>query len=223
MAKLKERQKALELRKNRKLSYSQIKRILGVSKSTLSHWLKDYPLSQERIRELRDRSEVRIEKFRQTMKAKRQKRLNRFYKEEKTKWLPLSKRELIIAGLFLYWGEGAKSTYNTVSINNTDQKVLKFILYWITEGLGVPKKKIKVYLHLYSDMDIKREMKFWSKKLKISTSQFIKPYIKESKRINIDHKGFGHGTCGLMVYKTRLKERILMAIEAIADYYKERV
>ena len=43
------------------MSYSQIKEVVPVSKSTLSVWLENYPLSQERIRELRDLSPKRIE------------------------------------------------------------------------------------------------------------------------------------------------------------------
>ncbi len=51
MAKIKEREKAIELRK-KGMSYSQIREKLGTPKSTLSNWLKDHPLSKERIREL---------------------------------------------------------------------------------------------------------------------------------------------------------------------------
>lgn len=223
MAKVKERQEALELRLKEKMSYSQIKKTLGVSKSTLSYWLRDYPLSKERINELRGRSERRIEKFRKTMRAKRERRLNGFYREEKRKWLPLSKRELFIAGLFLYWGEGGKTVRHTISLNNTDPQVMKFTLHWLIEALEIPREKIRVYLHLYSDMDVGKEMGFWSKELKIPLSRFVKPYIKKSKKADIDHKGFGHGTCGLLVCDTRLKERILMNIKAIADYYGEMI
>lgn len=72
-------------------------------------------------------------------------------------------------------------------------------------------------------MDVEKEMKFWSKELKIPPSRFINPYIKESKKANIDHKGFGHGTFRLLVYDTRLKERILMGIKAIADCYGKMI
>lgn len=67
-------------------------------------------------------------------------------------------------------------------------------------------------------MDINQELKFWSQELSIPLAQFRKPYIKESKRIEVDHKGFGHGTCCLVVHDIRLKERVLMAIKAIAEY-----
>lgn len=84
MTRLKERERAFTMRKLG-MSYSQIKQELGISKSTLSEWLRKYPLSREQINNLRGRSEVRIEKYRQTMKKKRDLRLTQYYKEEKKK------------------------------------------------------------------------------------------------------------------------------------------
>jgi len=89
------------LRKQGK-SYSQIKKILKVSKSTLSLWLRNYPLSKQIIRELRDWNEQRIEKFRNTMRKKREERLKEVYKSQKKIISPLNKREFFLAGLFLY-------------------------------------------------------------------------------------------------------------------------
>lgn len=59
MARKLDKQRAILLRK-RGYSYSQIKNKLGISKSTLSGWLYDIPLSEKRIRELRDLSPQRI-------------------------------------------------------------------------------------------------------------------------------------------------------------------
>ena len=68
-------------------------------------------------------------------------------------------------------------------------------------------------------MDLEKETKFWLKELNMKESSLVKPYIKKSSRLNIDQKGFGHGTCGLFVHNTILKENVLMAIRAITDNY----
>jgi hypothetical protein len=133
--------------------------------------------------------------------------------------LPLTGKELELAGLFLYWGEGKKNLKSSLAINNTDPQVVKFALYWMTKALKIPKKKMKIELHLYSDMNVDKEVSFWVRNLGISKAQFYKPYIKKSMKIAIDHKGFGHGTCGVVVNDVRLKERIIMGIKAIADTY----
>lgn len=223
MARFEDREKALALRMNG-MSYSQIKNALKISKSTLSCWLRDYPLSKERIDELRGKNEQRIEKFRETMKRKHRDRLEGIYKEQKENILPLSDREIFIFGLGLYWGEGTKSYNSALSISNTDPSIIKFFILWMRRSLNVPKEKLKVHLHLYKDMDIEKEAKFWEDVSGISRKQFIKPYIKESSARSINHKGgFGHGTCNIRIGDVKLSEKILMAIKTISDEYSTRV
>lgn len=222
MTRILDRQKAVTLRKGGK-SYGQIKKEIGVSKSTLSVWLRDYPLTRAQIKDLKTITEIRIEKFRTTMRLKRDARLRKCYKKQKRRLLPLTNKELMIAGLFLYWGEGSKTERHMVGINNNDPAVLQFMLIWFIKCLRVPKHKIRVYLHLYSDMDTRKEQRYWSDILNIPLLNFDKPYIKKSLKRNIDHKGFGHGTCGLRFYKTEIKDDVLMAIKSISEYYSKDI
>lgn len=217
---LKDKRKlALNLREQ-EMSYSQIKNKLKVSKGTLSYWLRDYPLTKKRISELRDRNETRIKKFRETMKEKKNKRLENIYKYEKKNIFPIKKRELYLCGLFLYWGEGSKTHPADLNISNTDPALIKFFIFWLTKILNVPKTKLKIYLHLYEDMHIEQTTEYWSKILNIPTIQFVKPYIKKNLLKNINHKGgFGHGTCNVKIGDARLTERIIMSIKAIRDNF----
>jgi len=216
------RQKAIELRKLGK-TYSEIRKELLIPKSTLSDWLSNYPLTKEQFEKInktiQKNKELAIEKYRNTMRLKREIRLQKTYKTQKEKFLPFKKREIEIAGLFLYWGEGNKYMKGPLSLCNTDPKVIKFFLYWIVNTLKVSREKVKVLLHLYSDMNMEEEKQFWSSQLKLPIEQFTKPYIKQTKKIDIDQKGFGHGTCTLVVSDIRLKEKVMMSIEAIADFY----
>jgi predicted transcriptional regulator len=222
MARLKDREKALALRKEQ-MSYSQIKKILGISKSTLSEWLKNYPLSKERIKELRDCNEQRIERFRETMRKKRERRLGEVYESQKKIVLPLSDREFFFAGLMLYWGEGTKYRMTGLSVSNTDPSIIRFFIYWLEKSLFVPKIKMRVQLHLYNDMDAKKEIKYWSELIEIPISQFTRPYIKNTSLSRINHKGgFGHGTCNVKIGSVALSEKIMMSLKAISDYYNAR-
>lgn len=220
MARRKEKRLAITLRE-RGMTYGDIrKRIPTVSKSTLSDWLRGLVLTDNQLEKLyRRRYASRLLSIEKTIKKKlrkRQKRLKRVYKEERIKLLPLSDRELYFCGLFLYWGEGRKSLKSAISLNNTDPRVVKFFHYWLVNILKIPKQKIRVALHLYSDMDKDESILYWSKELGIERNQFIKPYIKKSFRRNIKQKGFGYGTCGLYTNNQYLKEKVMMGINAIA-------
>lgn len=224
MAKRKDRQKAINLRKQGK-TYGEIKKKLNLSKSTLSDWLSNYPLTKRQLLSLEDSRrksrEVAIEKCSVTKKKKREKRFRDIYQLEKSSLLPLTKREIYLIGLFLYWGEGLKNIMGPLSLSNTDPSVVKFYLFWLVNCLGVPREKIKVAVHLYSDMDVQSSLDFWSKDLFIPLRQFSKPYIKKNKRADIDQKGFGRGTCNLVLSNARLKEKVIMGIKAISDYYTQ--
>lgn len=218
MAKVILKRKVIALRKEGK-SYGDIRKILKVSKGSLSVWLKDIPLTEDQKFALKDRRKRAVETYRKTMRLKRSRRNSGYYLDQIRKWVPLSEREVFIAGLFLYLGEGNKASRNTVGITNTDPSVVKFALYWIINSLKVSKDKVRIQLHLYNDMDIEKEINFWLTELKMKRSYMVKPYIKKSLRMDIDQKGYGHGTCGLVVHNTVIKENILMAIRAITDNY----
>lgn len=218
MTKIVLKRKVISLRKEGK-SYGDIRKILKVSKGSLSLWLKDVLLTDDQKLALKDRRKIAVETYRKTMKLKRQRRNSEYYKNQVNKWVPLSEREMFIAGLFLYLGEGNKVSRSSIGITNTDPSVVKFALYWIINSLKIPKNKIRIQLHLYGDMDFENEISFWLKELKMKRTCLVKPYIKKSFRTSLDQKGYGHGTCGLFVYNTVIKENILMAIRAITDNY----
>lgn len=220
MTRFKDREKSIKLRLQGK-SYSQIKDTIKVSKSTLSYWLKEYPLSDKRIRELRDNNPRRIEKYRATRLKKKKERLGIVYKEERKKLLPFSKRDLFIAGLFLYLGEGTKTTEARLSVSNTNPAVSKIFIKWLNKCFDIHLSKIKIYLHLYSDMSINKEIDFWSKELRIPKKQFQKPYIKQSSKNHINYRSkFNHGTCNVIIGDARLTERILSDLKIIEDEFK---
>lgn len=220
MAKKILKQKALLLRKQGK-SYSQIRAEIKVSKSTLSLWLQDLPLSDKKVRELRDFSASRIERYRTTMAKKKASKLETFLSVADKKVGKLSDRDVLIGGIFLYFGEGSKTTKNTTAVTNTNPYILKFFIKWLILH-KVDSKKLKVKLHLYSDMNIKEEISYWSNILSIEIKQFRPPYIKESKFKEITYgQGFGHGTCTVLYENADMYNLTTMYMKSLQN--KERI
>lgn len=216
MARYADREKARTLRIKGK-SYSEIKTLLGVSKGTLSVWLRDMPLSPKQLRLVRDLNPKRIEKFRSTMQTKREERLAVAYQNAVRNIQELSNREIFIAGLFLYWGEGTKSTRGTTSVSNTDPAVISFFLKWL-HVQGISFEDIKIKLHLYSDMDVGKETIYWSREIGIPVKNFRPPYIKNSKLSGLTYKnGFGHGTCNAIFENIMFWEYITMSLKYIRE------
>lgn len=92
------------------LSLKQIAANLHVSKGSVSAWVRDIELPQEYFANIEGRFKMAREKSRNTRLlniTKSQTELNQRCREE---ILPLSKRDLWIAGLMIYAGEGNKTS-----------------------------------------------------------------------------------------------------------------
>lgn len=210
------KQKAIEMRL-KLMSYSQIKQELGVNKSTLSGWLKDMPLSNERINELRARSPQRIERYRNTMKKKDDAKKEIAFQKMAKILGSFTNREILIAGLFLYWAEGGKTKSASIDLTNTNPDMLVFFIEWL-KLFGIKRSVLKAKIHIYSDMDPEKQTSFWAKKLKLKKTQFYKPYIKESKFSSITYRnGFGQGTCSVMVSGRKITDLVMMGLKYISS------
>ena len=216
MSKIKDKSKAIDLRK-KGMSYSQIKEQLNLSKSTLSLWLRNMPLSEERIKELNSHNPMRIERYRNTMKEKREVRWGNVLDKVSKDIGRLSERELFLAGLFLYWAEGGKTERFSLTFSNTDPSMVLFFATWMERCLGVNKKDMHIKLHLYKDMDINKYQNFWAKKLKVPRKIFEKPYIKDSRLVDLSYcNGFGMGTCNIRIHNRDKTEYVTQALKYIS-------
>ncbi len=218
------RQEVLKLRTKENLSYTEIRKRLGVPKSTLSYWLREFPLSKERILELRrqgwKKAEVKIERFRAAMRKKRELKDREVYKKYQKRFANLPEEIFFIAGLILYLGEGNKRDYCKIALSNTDPKIIKFFAKWLTEFSGINREEIKVQLHLYENMNIEKEKDFWKSTLGFQENQFYRPEIRKLKKASFSYKeSFRHGTCDLCVMGVEKKRELMMAIQAFVDKY----
>lgn len=217
MARSEDKNKALILRKNGH-SYSMIKSELGISKSTLSGWLKDLPLSDKRISELQSNSQIRIEKNRLTKQRKKDNRRKDVYARVSYD-IENSVDPQLLAGFYLYWGEGTKTSEYTVVLTNTDPAIIKCYVEWLCR-FGISKDCLKLKLHLYIDQNESDLKKFWSKITGIPISNYNKSYLKESSVKNKTYKGmFTYGTCSVIYHERDTYEYILEGIRYLRNKY----
>lgn len=218
------REQTIKLRLEKELSYTELRKRLGVPKSTLSYWLREFPLSEEKIKELQrkgwKKGEAKIERFRATMRKKKKLKELEVYNQYKKRFTKLSKDAFLVAGLMLYLGEGNKKDYSKIALANTDPEIIKFFSRWLNEFLDIPKDKMKAGLHLYENMDIEKEKEFWKDELGFQENQFYKPSIRKLQKASFSYKeSFRHGTCVLYALGVEKKRELMMAIQAFLDKY----
>jgi len=213
--------KAIKLRKEG-YSYGIISQKVGVSKSTLSYWLKSIKYRPNKhVLERIKKGRRRALKARRERREKEKARIERTAKES---FGTLTKRELKIAGAALYWGDGRKQD-EIVRLVNSDPKMIAFFIRWLRNTCGVPKKNIKIEIHLYPDNNLKKTIEFWIKTTGIPKSQFLKTHIDKRKDKKVKKKGrLPFGTAHIYVnsgekakYGYRFFRQIQGWIEAIAE------
>jgi hypothetical protein len=214
---------AVDLRRMEK-SYSEIFREIGVSKSTLSNWFSHFKFSQEvtsRLIQLRAAdSSNRIMLMNAACKAKLEQKYDELKNAARLEYIKLRKQALFLVGLSLYWGEGSKTHNNRVSIINSDPDMLCVAVNFFRDVLLVHPEKIRAELFIHSDLKEDVAKKYWSKKLKIDSTNFIKTQILPSRAIRTKRK-MEHGLCTVYCSNTELSIKIRVWIEELAKEMRE--
>lgn len=131
--------------------------------------------------------------------------------------LSFEERELRVAGIMLYWGEGAK-TGGVVKFANSDPVMIKVFLKFLREICGIHEERLKALIHLYPDHDQSKIEKFWSGVAKIPLTRFNKSHIHLGKKGTYRNKSM-YGTICINYSDKRLLKTILEWIEE----YKTKV
>ena len=188
---------AIDLRKAGH-SYNYIAPRVGVSKSTLSIWLAEIPYTPN------TETIERIGKAQAAMMAAKSR-----IKRESFQWAQqearedikdVSNRDLFMLGLGLFIGEGSKSSSMTCFVNS-NLSIMKLIIRWLTETIGLSKRHIRIRLHLYPDNDIEKCHEYWSSHTGIPREQFQRPSIDTRRDKKAVKNGkLPYGTAHLLVH-----------------------
>ncbi len=222
----KDKEKAIQLRSLGK-SYSEIKAQISVPKSTLSNWLAPQGWS-EKIKRTINQSHLKTSRVRvQWLNKTRGKLLKKVYQNaenEAEKELEFLKyHPLFIAALMLYWGEGDKTTKYNVTLANTDPKMIRLFVCFLTEICQINRRKIKLHLLLYPDLNETDCKDYWKKGSGLEEENFVK-----STTIKGRHKTrrLQKGVCSATVSSTYFKTKLLIWLKLMPgtllseQYYK---
>jgi hypothetical protein len=152
--KLAERQQARLLRRTG-LPLAEIAARLGVSKSSVSLWVRDVAFEPvPRVTRGRRREPNALQR-------RRQAEIDRLLAEGRARIGRLSEREFLVAGVALYAGEGSK-TEGAVKFANTDPRMIAFFCAWLRRFFEVDEARLRVRLYLHEGLDLTASVDFWS-------------------------------------------------------------
>ncbi len=181
-AKDEERRKARELRAQG-LNYQQIAAELGVSKSSVSLWVRDLPqpahLSPE---ECRQRAADGVRRYWATEGPIREAERQAVSDAAAAQVGALSDREILIAGAIAYWCEGSKSKphrrQSQVSFVNSDPQLVRLFLRFL-EVAAIDRSQLRCRVLIHVSGDVDAAGRFWLDVSGLLPAQFRPPGLKQ--------------------------------------------
>jgi hypothetical protein len=153
---------------------------VGCSKSSASLWCREVEIDMEALAERRRaRNLAGNEGARARGPNKLQRRkaaeIEEMQRSGRTRMARLTARELLVAGLALYAGEGSK-TDGDVSFANSDPRMVRFFVGWLRRFFDIEESRLRFSLYLHEGLDLDAANRFWSALTCIPITQFRKPY-----------------------------------------------
>jgi len=186
-----------ELYEKRGLSAHEIAVQLGVSDHKVNYWMDQHGI---RRRHWSDASYIKHnpngEKFR----------------------IDLSNRELFVAGVALYLGEGDKTNSGLI-LTNSDPGVVKLWGRFLEEVCHVSPEKLKARIDYYEDLDYSSLLTFWSQELGIPIRNFNRPTIKKGRAAKEIYRGrrSTYGTIHVYFNDSRLKSLMVQWMQDLIE------
>ena len=216
------RDRAIEMRLQG-MSYKQIQEVLGVSKSSLSLWLRDVFLSDDQKEELARRMNENGRRRAEANRALRVARTAQIARQTAEQIPSVAESELFVAGVVAYRAEGSKQKAWDASCQaafaNSDPKMIVLFLRFL-ELLGYRKEDLTFSLAIHESGDEKRALRFWSNVIDIPVSSFMKTTFKRHnpKTVRKNTREAYHGCLTVRVRKsTDLNRRLDGWFQAIVS------
>ena len=178
-------------------SMSMISEKLEVSISKVRYWLDKNNINR------RNRSDAGY--------LTHSNRFNRYPCNIKEK-LAKKEKELLIAGIMLYWAEGWKKNSNYVSFSNSDASMIQIFLNFLRRICRVDDSRLRILLHFYDNQDEAELKKYWSKVTNIPLRQFNKSFVHKGKTGNYKKKS-EYGTVNIRYGDKKLLNQIIRRID----------
>ncbi len=194
--------KAILLRKQGK-TYSEIMGVIPVAKSTISLWLREVGLSMAQRQNISEKRRQAQKRGADTQHKKRIAKQAGLIENAAKDVGSISKRELWLIGIALYWAEGSKEKEyrpgSGVSFSNSDPRMIAMFFKWLEECIKIKENEIvlSIYIHESHRYRIESVRRHWSNILYKPRSLFKSVYYKKNK-IKTKRKNIGDLYNGLL-------------------------
>jgi hypothetical protein len=215
----------IEARRLRRLGWSvrEIERHLRVSRSSVSLWVRDVPLTKEQITDLHRRSATSPGQLAGAAANAALGRARRESYQLEGRARVAASDPLHLAGCMLFWAEADKHR-NGVRLANSDPDLLRLFVAFLRRCYDAEVSRITISCNLFADhLARQREIEdFWLRTLGLPRSclrkSIVNVYSKYSQKKRKNK--LPYGTCKVAYSDTRTVQSIYGAIQEYAGFHR---
>ncbi|MBO8188492.1 hypothetical protein [Streptomyces spirodelae] len=205
------RARARELRRQG-WTYDRIELELGVSRSSVSLWVRDLPRPPRRSPEEQQAlMHAGLVKRYKALDAEREATKAAAHAEI----ADLTDRELFLVGVGLYWAEGAKSKpyrrSETVQFVNSDPRMIRLFLAWL-DLLEVEPERRCFHVMIHESADVAAAERYWAELVGIAVDGLLKTALKKHNPKTV-RKNVGDDYHGCLAVRVRRGANLYQRIE----------
>lgn len=110
-------------------------------------------------------------------RKRRQEQIRQIRAQARSESKTMTQEQFFIAGVMLYWAEGAKGG-KEVRVSNSDPIFIQFMMRWLRECCGITEDRFRGAVHYHQGQDELAIRKFWSRIMGIPLRYFHKSFCK---------------------------------------------
>ena len=212
-----EKEQARKLRREGK-SVREITELVGVSKSSVSLWVRDIELTPDQETKLAMRSPYSYQQGGKKTRDAAMK-IRSAYQEQGREKARTITDPLFYGGCMLYWGEGAKNK-NMVDFGNSEIPMVRLFKKFLETFFSIDPNRLKIQINCYNDYHTVEEIEvFWLKELNLTREQVTKTVVNNRSRAsNKKGRKLEYGTCSLRYCSTEIVQEIFGAIQEFGQF-----
>lgn len=210
--KLKEQARARELRAEA-WTLQEIADELGVAKSSVSLWVRDVDFDPASRRSARTGRRPRGADH--PLRRRKLQQIEELRQAGRRQIGDMSDRDLLLAGLGLYAGDGAKGDAG-VRFANSNPRMVAFFCQWLRRVFEVDETRLRVHLYLHQGLDLDAAQDHWSRVTGVPIHQYTNAY-RAVPDASIRHNKHTFGCAHVTYSCARTQRAILGPMDALLE------
>jgi transcriptional regulator with XRE-family HTH domain len=219
-----ERARARELRVSEGWSIKQIAREVGVSRSSVSLWVRDIELTDAQRAALLERNPAFNRQRSGWLVVAARRRAARVRAQEQGRALARRGDTLHVAGCMLYWAEGSKMR-NSLQFCNSDPEMIRFFVRFLRAYFPLSDEQIRVTCYLYPDHAWQQRQveQYWLDVLGLGRSSLCRSVVNRISRSSQGKRirTLPNGMCRVVVNRTDVVQSVWGSIQEYAGFRRD--